>query len=124
MKTSLFFLTIVFLLGACEKSDSDINGSSGLHVRIVNSSDYDYHDLLFENKEIGYVEKGSSTAYIVFNIVYQDVAFVQLKIDDATFILQPIDYDAPEITDGKCTFEIDVVDYENKVLSLKTHIDI
>lgn len=120
MKTYLYLLAIVFLLGSCENSESDINASSDLQVRIANPSDYDYHDLVFQNKEIGDIKKRCSTEYIDFDIVYIDLAYVKLKIDDITFTLQPIDYDAPEIKKGKCTFEIDVVDYENKILSLKT----
>ncbi len=125
MKTVvLFFLSIVLLLISCEKSDdSEINDLSALQIRITNSSDYDYHEFIFEKKEFGYIQKRSSTSYVDCDTIYQDLAFIQLKIDDVTFTLQPIDYDAPQITEGKYTYTIDVLDFENKILSLKTHVD-
>jgi hypothetical protein len=92
-------------------------------VNIKNASSYDFQDLIFEGAEFGDIEAGMESKYVKFDKVYYNLAFVKLYIDSNEYVLQPIDYDAPELSEGNCTYAIKVVNSEEKKLSIETLLE-
>ena len=113
--------TILFLSVASCKKDKD---EVGIKVNIKNISNYDFTSINFEGKEFGDLKKGQESKYITFDKVYYNLAYVKLFINGIEFKLQPIDYDAPELTVGSCTYLIDVINYDERRLSLETPLEI
>lgn len=118
MNFLIFSLMILFLTvgGGCKKDQVE----SGIKVNIKNISNYDYTNIILQGKEFGDLQKGEESVYLTFDKVYLDLASVKLYIDGIEFTLQPIDYDAPELTKGSCTYLINVINFENRILTLET----
>lgn len=104
------------LVISCSKSDE----TPGIMVSIKNTSNYDYSNITLYDQNFGNLTKGSKSGAIHFDKVYKDLAYVSLYINDVKFVLQPIDYDAPELKSGSCTFLINVVDINTQSLTLTT----
>jgi len=127
-KRKLFFVTVLVtgILGlTC--SDDPITGDDTIDpnattIRLHNVSEYD-----FENVEInpgngptqyGDIASGEKTGYHPFERAYR-YAYVRLFIAGTEFVIQPIDYvgETP-LGPGIFTYELDVVDFENRSLSI------
>lgn len=125
-----FFITIIVIgiLGlGC--SDDRVTGDDNLdpnatNIRLHNISEYDFQNVeinpLNELTQFGDLASGAKTGYQPFERAYR-YAYVRLFIDGNEFIIQPIDYigETP-LGPGTFTYKIDVVDFENRSLSITT----
>lgn len=110
-------LIFMFSSSSCKKDEKEI---TGIMVNIKNMSSYDFQSLVFEGEEFGALKSGMESKYVKFEKVYYNLAYVKLYINGEEFILQPIDYDAPELTVGDCTYALNVVNYDERKLSIET----
>lgn len=124
MQRFLLFLTLlsfVLLTTNCNKEEETIAGRANL--RIENLSTYDYQDVYINSNGVehnfGDVAAGRKTSFTDFERIYMK-AEVRLLINGDTFRFDPIDYVGQvNLLDGKFIYQIDVVDFDNKVLSLQ-----
>jgi hypothetical protein len=88
-------------------------------VRIHNVSTYDYEDLQVGEEMYGTLAAGDTTEYRDFGVAYS-YNYVSLRIGVDEFVLQPIDYvgETP-LGEGQFTYEIDVLDYDARSLSIQ-----
>ena len=86
-------------------------------IRIENDSDWTYLDLRVnpydEEMNYGDLGPGEVSDYKPFEIAYR-YAQIQVRIDDAEYVLQPIDYvgETP-LKNGKYTYIIGISDLNN-----------
>ena len=117
-----FLLIIGIFSGySCE---SDLVGDQ-VQIRIKNISQFEYFDVKVNTSGgenfYGTIKSNEYSDYNKFEFAYS-YAFVELKIDEDTFTLQPIDYVGEEmLNSGKYTYEIDAtsVGGQHERLSLK-----
>lgn len=112
-------ITIVILLAvvSCKEPDP----LSGLRVK--NNSQYDFSSVSIKSPggdvEYSALTSGAYSAYKEVDYTHS-YAYVKVIIDGNEFIIQPIDYvGEPKYENCLCTFELDVTDYANRVLSLE-----
>ncbi|UKN00250.1 hypothetical protein K6119_10945 [Paracrocinitomix mangrovi] len=101
--------------------------SSKTNIRIKNISEYDYCNVTINpsnaSTNYGILAQGETTCYKSFDIAY-NYCYVELKIGNEEFVIQPIDYvGEPELGIGYFTYSIDVSDFDNKVLSIQANQD-
>jgi hypothetical protein len=111
------FLVIILLaavLGGCKP------GAGGATlIRIHNASTYDYDELQVGQEVYGALPAGAYTEYRDFGTAYR-YNYVLLRIGADEFVIQPIDYVGEEpLGEGTFTYEIDVVDYDSRNLSIE-----
>lgn len=102
-------------VASCNEDPNKIN------IRILNQSDYDFCNVTLnpaeERTNYGAIAKGDLSCYRSYDLAY-DYAYVKLYIDNQEFVIQPIDYVGEEpLTNGFYTYEIDIIDFENRILS-------
>lgn len=136
--TNTFFLLLILLLTttACNK-DSLKNceehtvtdcgeDATKTNIRVRNISEYGFCNVVLNpyNSEtnLGIIEAGGNTCYRAFEVAYS-YAYVQLFIGEDEFVIQPIDFMEFPLEAGKFTYEIDVVDFERKRLSIEAIAD-
>ena len=79
-------------------------------LRLSNTSSFDYNNIIINtttgNVSFEDINSGEKTAYKIFEKAYR-YAYVQLEIDGAMYIIQPIDYvgETP-LKGGTYTYEI------------------
>lgn len=117
-KYVLIVLTAGFFIGttACKKE----HDNKGIMVNLVNDSSYDFQDVNFQGVKYGDIKSKATSKSIRFDKVYLDLAYVKLYIDGKEFVIQPIDFDAPELSVGDCTYSIKVENYNERRLSITT----
>ncbi|MGB5464160.1 MAG: hypothetical protein WBM92_12395 [Aureibaculum sp.] len=106
MKIIGYLLISLFLLG-CSNTNSDIT-----LIRVKNISQFDFEDIIVNTSggenNYGNVISNEVTEYKTFDFAYP-YAFIELKIDNNTYTIQPIDYiGETRLTPGKYTYKIDV----------------
>ena len=107
MKT-IGYLLIVILFFGCSQNDDDIT-----LIRVKNISSYDFADVIVNTSggenNYGNIMSKEHTGYKSFDIAYA-YAFIELKIDNNTYTIQPIDYVGERpLKNGKYTYEIDAL---------------
>jgi hypothetical protein len=113
-------LIFMFSISSCKKDEKDM---TGIMVNIKNISSYDFQSLVFEGVEFGTLNAGMECKYVKFEKVYYNLAYVKLYINGDEFIMQPIDYDAPELTVGNCTYSINIANYDERRLLIETLLE-
>lgn len=107
-KVSLLVVMVLTLFLSCEK-EKETQLGEGIQIRIENTSSYTYKDVLVklsEDRHYGTLAPGEKSAYQTFTTAYR-YAYVELKIGDKTYVLQPIDYvGEEELKEGKYTYQI------------------
>ena len=106
-KMLLIATAILISMSSCKK-DSSV--SNELQIRIKNTSQYDYANVLVNTSgginNYGNILSTKSSDYKTFSFAY-NYAFVQLEIAGVTYTLQPIDYvGETKLSSGKYTYEI------------------
>lgn len=120
--TIAVFLSVALLgLNACR--DENVTTFGATQIRVHNSSEYDYEALVVNDATFDELGSGENSQYQFFDTAYR-YAYVRLLIDDAEFILQPIDYvgETP-LGAGRFTYVIDVVDLAGHQLSISLITD-
>ncbi len=97
---------LVFYFIACSPEDNE----TSVRIRLKNSSTYTMTDILVNTSGgqqfYGDLEPNQKTVYKIFEFAYS-YAFVELKIYNRTYTLQPIDYVGETVLqDGNYTYEI------------------
>lgn len=106
MKIIGYLLISLFLLG-CSNTNSDIT-----LIRVKNISQFDFVDVIVNTSggenNYGNILANAISGYESFDFAYS-YAFIELKINNNTYTIQPIDYvgETP-LTPGKYTYGIDV----------------
>jgi len=110
-KRSMIPLMAIFLLLGCQKEKE--GPTEGVLIRIENSSKYTYQDIkvvIDEERLYGTLAPRESSTYQSFSKAYR-YAYVELKINNKLYVLQPIDYvGEEELQDGKYTYQLNVGD--------------
>lgn len=94
-----------------------------VNIKIHNVSDYDFCNVFVNptgaDANYGIIRSGESTCYKSFDVAYS-YGYIQLFIENKEFIFEPKCYvgEVP-LVNGNYTYTIDVVDFENRKLSLK-----
>jgi hypothetical protein len=102
------------VLGACAPTTE-----GATLIRIHNVSTYDYDELQVGQEAYGTLPAGTFSEYRDFGTAYR-YNYVLLRIGADEFVIQPIDYvgETP-LGGGMFTYEIDVVDYDSRTLSIQ-----
>ena len=115
------YLLILILFFGCSSNDDEIT-----LIRVKNISSNDFSDVIVNTSggqnNYGNIISNEVTGYKSFDFAYS-YAFVELKINNDTYTVQPIDYvgETP-IKPGKYTYQIDVLpngdQYSSLILTL------
>jgi len=115
------FLLIVILFFGCSPNDDEIT-----LIRVKNLSSFDFVDVIVNTSggenNYGNILAETISGYKSFDFAYS-YAFIELKINNDTYTVQPIDYvgETP-IKPGKYTYQIDVLpngdQYSRLILTL------
>ena len=97
---------LVFYFIACSPEDYE----TSVRIRLKNSSTYTMTDILVNTSGgqqfYGDLEPNQKSVYKIFEFAYS-YAFIELKIHNRTYTLQPIDYVWETVLqDGNYTYEI------------------
>lgn len=110
MKMKYFPILLALLCAFLFVSCSDSNTEDSVLLRLSNTSAFDYKNIVVNtstgNVSFQDIDSGEKTVYQSFEVAYR-YAYVQLEIDGASYILQPIDYvgETP-LENGRYTYEI------------------
>ncbi len=111
MRNSTILLMALFLLLGCQKEAKTLE--EGVFIRIENTSKFSYQNIkvsITEEKFYEPLAPGTSSAYQRFSKAFR-YAYIELKINNKRFSLQPIDYvGEEELKDGKYTYQLNVED--------------
>ncbi len=116
---SILIFVIGFGLISC-----DIFGENSTLIRVHNASEYDFLrvevNTYDEPKNYGTIKSDAKSRYKTFEVAYR-YAYVRLFVDENEFIIQPIDFvgETP-LGSGKFTYVLEVIDFENRILNIKT----
>jgi hypothetical protein len=112
-KRSMILLMALFLLLGCQKEKETEGPTEGILICIENTSKYTYQDIkvvLAEERLYGTLAPRASSTYQSFSKAYR-YAYIELKINNKLYVLQPIDYvGEEELKDGKYTYQLNVED--------------
>ena len=124
--TKLSLSILIFITGFGLIS-CDIFGENSTLIRIHNASEY-YFLLVEVNtsnepRNYGPIKSDEKSRYKTFEVAYR-YAYVRLFVDENEFIIQPIDFvgETP-LGSGKFTYVLEVIDFENRILNIKTSKD-
>ena len=110
-KRSMIPLMALFLLLGCQK-EKEVP-TEGVLIRIENTSKYTYQDIkvvIDEERLYGTLAPRASSTYQSFSKAYR-YAYIELKINNKLYVLQPIDYvGEEELQDGKYTYQLTIGD--------------
>jgi hypothetical protein len=114
--TVIIFLLFPLLLTGCSKEED-----LGVQIRIKNVSRYLYSSIIVSTgggrQEYNALKSNEISDYKIYQFCYR-YAFVQLKLDGKTYVLQPIDYvGETKLESGKFTYEINA-DVNTNLLKL------
>ena len=112
-KRSMILLMALFLLLGCQKEKETEVPTDGVLIRIENTSKYTFKDIkvvIDEERLYGTLSPRESSNYQAFSKAYR-YAYIELKIKNKLYFLQPIDYfGEEELQDGKYTYQLNVDD--------------
>ena len=121
--TKFFLRILIFVIGFGLIS-CDIFGENSTLIRVHNASEYDFLrvevNTYDEPKNYGPIKSDEKSRYKTFEVAYR-YAYVRLFVDENEFIIQPIDFvgETP-LGSGKFTYVLEVIDFENRILNIKT----
>lgn len=99
---------------ACNSTEDPIVAE--LEIRVRNVSSFDYTDIFLstsEDHDYGDLTSGAESSYQGHEKAFR-YCFVQLFIEQDSFIIQPIDFvGETELEPGKYTYEIDALDSQD-----------
>lgn len=106
VKTFCCLLTILILTVTCSPEDT----GSTVQIRVKNTSPFLMTEVLVNTSGgeqfFGNLEPNQKSTYKYFEFAYR-YAFVELKINNRTYTIQPIDYVGETVlTEGLYTYEI------------------
>lgn len=111
----MILLMALFLMLGCQKeteTETEVP-TEGVLIRIENSSKYTFKDIkviIDEEKLYGTLSPRESSNYQAFSKAYR-YAYIELKIRNKLYVLQPIDYfGEEELKEGKYTYQLNVED--------------
>lgn len=122
-----FFLSILIFVIGFGLISCDIFGENSTLIRIHNASEYDFLrvevNTYDEPINYGTIKSDEKSRYKTFEVAYR-YAYVRLFVDENEFIIQPIDFvgETP-LGSGKFTYVLEVIDFENRILNIKTSKD-
>lgn len=122
-----FFLSILIFVIGFGLISCDIFGENSTLIRIHNASEYDFLrvevNTYDEPINYGTIKRDEKSRYKTFELAYR-YAYVRLFVDENEFIIQPIDFvgETP-LGSGKFTYVLEVIDFENRILNIKTSKD-
>jgi hypothetical protein len=109
MKNSsmLFMVALSFSIPACSDADEELHK---VRIRLTNTSEFDYKEVHVNTGggefTYGNIDSNESSGYQEFEWAYS-YAYIQLKINDEMYVIQPIDYVGEEkLKNGNYTYEI------------------
>lgn len=112
MKNALivFIVTFSFSIIACSEPDKESGKHTKVKIRLTNTGDFDYSDVYVSTSggefNYGNINSNESTDYHEFEWAYS-YAYIQLKINDKMYKIQPIDYvGEKKLENGNYTYEI------------------
>ena len=121
----LVFSGLLFLTSCTNEEDlpDPANPNDDLSIQVHNISDFDFKDLKINTgggeHTYGSVASTQISDPALFQSAYR-YCYVELKIDEDLFVLQPIDYvGETKIEDGEIIYEVDVIDYMSRSLSIR-----
>ena len=126
LQTRIFISVLIFITGFGLIS-CDIFGENSTLIRVHNASEYDFLrvevNTYDEPKNYGTIKSDEKSRYKTFEVAYR-YAYVRLFVDENEFIIQPIDFvgETP-LGSGKFTYVLEVIDFENRILNIKTSND-
>jgi len=102
MKNSICLFLFVCFCFAC-KEDQD-----GVFIRVTNTSEYQYKNIIVADKSYGDLNPGESSAYQEFIQAAYSFDYINVEIDDQDFTIQPIDFlGVPQLENGNYTYSVD-----------------
>ena len=114
-KRSMILLMALFLLLGCQKeteTEAEVP-TEGVLIRIENTSKYNFQDIkvvIDEERLYGTLSPREKSTYQSFSKAYR-YAYIELKIRNKLYVLQPIDYfGEEELKEGKYTYQLNVDD--------------
>lgn len=112
----IFLVGIIISVVGCS-GDDDVSPAQ-VQIRIKNSSSFRYLDIMINTgggeNNYGDIELHRFSEYKSFDYAYR-YAYIQLKIEEETFILQPIDYvGETKLAAGKYTYDISATESGNQ----------
>ena len=122
-----FFLSILIFVIGFGLISCDIFGENSTLIRIHYASEYDFLrvevNTYDEPINYGTIKSDEKSRYKTFEVAYR-YAYVRLFVDENEFIIQPIDFvgETP-LGSGKFTYVLEVIDFENRILNIKTSKD-
>ncbi len=122
-----FFLSILIFVIGFGLISCDVFGENSTLIRIHNASEYDFLrvevNTYDEPINYGTIKSDEKSRYKTFEVAYR-YAYVRLFVDENEFIIQPIDFvgETP-LGSGKFTYVLEVIDFENRILNIKTSKD-
>ncbi|WP_421796483.1 hypothetical protein [Haliscomenobacter sp.] len=114
-KRSMILLMAIFLMLGCQKEKETETAvpTEGILIRIENNSKYTFKDIkvvIDEEKLYGTLSPREKSNYQAFSMAYR-YAYIELKIRNKLYVLQPIDYFGEEkLKEGKYTYQLNVED--------------
>ncbi len=99
----IYILVLTILLFNCI-SDNETNQ---VRLRVSNTSDYDYKNIIVRNSSFNNLNSGETSAYQIFDYAYS-YDFIELQIDGKTYTIQPIDFvGESKLKSGDYSYAID-----------------
>lgn len=119
---NITYLFVLFMCFGCSDDDT----SNVLQIRVTNVSQFNYQNIIVNTsggeQNFGDIDAGQTSLYKTFDFAYR-FAYVELQIDDETFIFQPIDYiDENLLTSGNYTYEISLIDSSDPLSGLNLNL--
>lgn len=120
---------LALVLSGCTEEQDPIQPDLDLsktNIQLHNVSQFDFQNVEVNtwNDPVFFSElkSGAKSEFREFEIAYR-YAYVRLFINGNEFIIQPIDYvgETP-LGPGRFTYVLDVVDFENRALSISTAV--
>ena len=116
MKNSVLVIFLLLTLVSCTKDD--LANPNEVLIRIENTSDFDFKNVIVNTSggenNYGNLDSHQTSDYKIFELAYR-YAFIELKIDEETYTIQPIDYvGETALNTGKYTYVINATSSGNQ----------
>ncbi|MEL6483900.1 MAG: hypothetical protein AAFU57_15920 [Bacteroidota bacterium] len=88
---SLLFLTFF----GCDEADTETTDlrtpTNAVEVRITNTTNFDFEEVILMTQEVGTVLAGESSSFYVFDTAYE-YGYVKAMVDGKEYVAQPTDF--------------------------------